>query len=125
MKMCCEMIAQFEERPAPEIRWRDARRAREWLTMEAMVRCYCRGLHGANDSLCADCQALLGYASIRLERCRFGAAKPTCANCPVHCYQRHRREQVKAVMRYAGPRMVWRHPVLSLRHWLDGFKKVQ
>jgi hypothetical protein len=27
------------------------------------------------------------------------------------------------VMRYAGPRMVWKHPVMSLRHWLDGFRK--
>ena len=37
--------------------------------------------------------------------------------------ERARREQVKAVMRYAGPRILWRHPVLSLRHWLDGFRK--
>ena len=49
--------------------------------------------------------------------------KPTCANCPVHCYQRVRREQVKVVMRYAGPRMLWQHPILSLVHWLDGFRK--
>jgi len=27
------------------------------------------------------------------------------------------------VMRYAGPRMVWQHPILSLRHWFDGFRK--
>jgi hypothetical protein len=25
-------------------------------------------------------------------------------------------------MRYAGPRMLWEHPLLSLRHWLDGFR---
>jgi hypothetical protein len=25
------------------------------------------------------------------------------------------------VMRYAGPRMLWQHPILSLRHWLDGW----
>jgi hypothetical protein len=49
--------------------------------------------------------------------------KPVCVKCPVHCYQRFRREQVKAVMRYAGPRMLWRHPILSLRHWVDGFCK--
>ena len=38
-------------------------------------------------------------------------------------YQLARREQIKAVMRHAGPRMVLEHPVLSLRHWLDGFRK--
>ena len=27
---------------------------------------------------------------------------------------------MKVVMRYAGPRMLWRHPVLAIRHlWLD------
>jgi hypothetical protein len=30
---------------------------------------------------------------------------------------------MKTVMRYAGPRMLWRHPILSLRHWLDGFRE--
>jgi hypothetical protein len=27
------------------------------------------------------------------------------------------------VMRHAGPRMLWKHPVMSLRHWVDGFRK--
>ena len=96
---------------------------REWKTMRVMVRCYCRGRHGGGISLCADCQGLLDYATHRLERCRFGAEKPTCAKCPVHCYQRHWREQMKAVMRYAGPRMIWQHPSLSLRHWLDSLRR--
>jgi hypothetical protein len=33
------------------------------------------------------------------------------------------REKVKGVMRYAGPRMTYRHPVLAIFHFLDGFKK--
>jgi hypothetical protein len=94
------------------------RLAREWHTVETMVRLYCRDHHDA--SLCAECQGLLDYASLRLDRCRFGTEKPTCAKCPVHCYQKDRREQVRAIMRYAGPRMLWEHPLLSLRHWLDG-----
>ncbi len=64
------------------------------------------------------------YAAARLQKCRFGIQKPTCAKCPVHCYSPQRREQIKEVMRYAGPRMVWTHPVLSLRHWLDSFRRV-
>jgi len=96
---------------------------REWKTMEAMIQIHCRDQHGATTSLCAECQGLLDYAGMRLERCRFGTEKPTCANCPVHCYQHTRREQIKVVMRYAGPRMLWEHPGMSLRHWLDGFRK--
>ena len=97
-----------------------SRLGREWQTVQAMVHCYCRGQHASDGTLCSHCAELLDYAAVRLERCRFGEEKPTCAKCPVHCYQKARREQIKRVMRYAGPRMLWQHPILSLRHWLDG-----
>jgi len=95
---------------------------REWRTMSAMVQIYCRDHHQPGQGLCCECQQFLQYARLRLERCRFGEEKPTCAKCPVHCYQRDRREQAHVIMRYAGPRMLWEHPLLSLRHWLDGFR---
>ncbi len=98
------------------------RRGREWETVAAMVRSYCRHEHGFRHDLCPECRSLLDYATLRLQRCRFGEEKPTCANCPVHCYQRDRREQIREVMRKAGPRMVWEHPWLSIRHWLDGLR---
>ncbi len=103
----------------------DRRLRREWRTMTAMVEIYCRGRHGARGgALCPECADFLTYAGQRLQRCRFGSAKPTCARCPVHCYNKTRREQVKTIMRYAGPRMLWEHPWLSLRHWLDGGRKI-
>jgi hypothetical protein len=95
------------------------RLAREWQTIKAMIRSYCRGHHAGGTTLCPECQGLMDYAAVRLERCHFGSDKPTCVKCPVHCYQRERREQIRVVMRYAGPRMLWQHPILSLRHWLD------
>src|SRR5262245_31717809 len=58
---------------------------REWKTIRAMTYIYCEELHGHKPGLCAECQGLLNYASIRLDRCRFGEEKPTCAKCPVHC----------------------------------------
>ena len=97
------------------------RLVRERQTLAAMISYYCEGHYHADTALCPECRQLLDYASIRLERCRFGADKPPCAKCPVHCYQRLQREQIRAVMRYAGPRMLWQHPILSLRHWLDGW----
>jgi hypothetical protein len=33
------------------------------------------------------------------------------------------REAVREVMRYAGPRMALRHPILAFLHLLDGFVK--
>jgi hypothetical protein len=112
-----------EESRAVNLDFAGKRLAREWQTITAMVSCYCRDQHAAMVTPCPECQGLLDYAAIRLSRCRFGLEKPVCAKCPVHCYQRARREQVRTVMRYAGPRMLWRHPILSLRHLLDGFRR--
>jgi len=33
------------------------------------------------------------------------------------------REQVKEMMRYAGPRMLFKHPGYAILHMLDGFRK--
>jgi hypothetical protein len=30
------------------------------------------------------------------------------------------RDRVKEVMRFSGPRMLLRHPILAIRHLLDG-----
>jgi hypothetical protein len=100
-----------------------SRLARERRTVEAMLELYCRGRH-RQSGLCPDCAALREYALARLEKCKFGEAKPTCANCPVHCYQPEMRAKIKQVMRYSGPRMLYRHPVLAFCHLLDGRKKV-
>jgi len=88
-----------------------------------MVAIYCRGHHDAGELPCSECRELLDYAENRLDRCPFGAAKPTCGNCTVHCYKPAMRERVKQVMRYAGPRLLLRHPILAMGHWLDSFRR--
>lgn len=44
--------------------------------------------------------------------------------CPVHCYQPAKREEMKQIMRWAGPRMLWRHPILTVRHLVDDRRPV-
>jgi hypothetical protein len=97
---------------------------RERRTIRAMIDVFCRGVHDRRGGACAECGDLLAYAEKRLEKCPFQDDKPPCAKCPIHCYQPARRDQIKTVMRYSGPRMFWRHPWFALRHWLDGFKQV-
>jgi cation diffusion facilitator family transporter len=97
---------------------------REARTVELMIRMYCAASHppgeGASHSpLCPDCAALVDYSFERIDTCRFGAAKPVCSQCTVHCYRPAMREQVRAAMRYSGPRMTYRHPYLAVRHLLD------
>ena len=85
--------------------------------VEKMIRIYCRKKEG-NHSLCPQCQALLNYAHRRLDACRFGQNKPTCKQCPVHCYRPDMKAQIKNVMRWVGPRMVFYHPMTALKHLL-------
>ncbi len=93
----------------------------ELRTVEVMIALYCRK-HHATDGLCPQCRTLTTYARQRLLHCRFGERKPTCRRCPVHCYRPDMRETMKAVMRYAGPRMMGRHPLMALRHaWREMF----
>ncbi len=96
---------------------------REKKTVRAMVRIYCQGRHATPGGLCAECEELLEYAFARLDRCPFGESKATCADCTTHCYRQEMKDRVKTVMRYAGPRMLFRHPLLALRHWLDGRRR--
>lgn len=95
------------------------RLAREHRTIAAMVRLYCRDHHAPPQGLCDDCAALLVYAEKRLRVCPFSEDKPVCNRCPVHCYAPALRQRVQAVMRYAGPRMLLRHPWLTVLHLLD------
>lgn len=62
-----------------------------------------------NDEIGKD--EMLNYALDRLAFCRFGEKKTTCKKCPVHCYQKKYRQQMKVIMRYAGPRMLYCHPI--------------
>jgi hypothetical protein len=97
---------------------------REVRTIEFMIEIYCREKHGNHSGLCSDCLVLKGYALSRLERCPFQDNKPACAKCKVHCYKAEMREQIRRVMRFAGPRMLLRHPILSILHlWLDGSRE--
>lgn len=88
-----------------------------------MIKMYCRGHHTATkDQLCGDCRDLLGYALERLDKCPFGPAKGPCSKCEVHCYKPSMREQIGEVMRYSGPRMLTKNPVLAISHLLKKWK---
>ena len=86
------------------------RMERERETVEAMIEIYCHQQHGTSDGLCPGCETLGQYARQRLQKCPFQEGKTTCAKCPVHCYRPKMRQSIRDVMRYAGPRMLYRHP---------------
>ncbi|HIF9237676.1 TPA: nitrous oxide-stimulated promoter family protein [Photobacterium damselae] len=94
----------------------------EFKTIKAMVEIYCKDHHHpkeSEDTMCENCQAFLDYAEMRLDRCPYGDEKPTCRVCPIHCYKKEQRELSRTIMRYSGPKMLLKHPILAIRHLLS------
>jgi len=98
---------------------------REIKTIQCMLEIYCKNNCNSakQHSLCDSCQELLIYAEKRLKICPFTYHKTTCGKCEIHCYNNIMKDKVKNVMRFSGPRMILHHPILALRHLLDGRKK--
>ncbi len=92
-------------------------------TVSKMTRIYCRSKHGQKEGLCGDCCQLEMYTHARLENCPFGADKPACNKCPIHCYKPEYKEKIREVMRFAGPRMLLYHPVDAVIHLRQVLKK--
>lgn len=88
---------------------------REKKTVGVMIRMYCRRKEG-NAELCESCRDLMAYAVARLDRCPYGECKTSCRKCLTHCYRKDMALKIRAVMRYAGPRMMFYHPMAAIRH---------
>jgi len=95
---------------------------REKRTVRAMISIYCHAHHEGDAELCVECRRLDEYAGSRIDRCPYRLRKPTCASCPIHCWSAESRRRIRDVMRFSGPRMLLRHPVLALLHAADGLR---
>jgi len=91
---------------------------REIETLRLLLGLHCAGRHHVRRGLCPECQELLDYAAARVTSCPQHPRKPTCRACTIHCFDAAHRERIRAAMRYAGPRMLLRHPWRALRHLL-------
>lgn len=100
----------------------EKKRKQEKQVIETMIHCYCRHTHHEKE-LCPQCLALLAYAHQRIDACPFMAEKTFCSNCKIHCYAPEKREQIKAVMRKCGPRMLFTNPLLLFKHILASKKE--
>lgn len=87
----------------------------EKTTVERMINLYCRKKHGSK-VLCPECEELKVYALKRLDKCTFGDDKPACKACKVHCYKPEKRDKIREIMRFSGPRMLLYHPFELIRH---------
>jgi len=97
----------------------EIKRQQEKKIVALMIRLYCKKKHGTKKELCAECQSLCDYAMLRSDKCPFMETKTFCSNCKVHCYKADMREKIREVMRFAGPRMIFHHPVMAIRHVIE------
>ncbi len=92
----------------------------ETETVNLMIALYCHKKHKSKKGeLCKDCQELKEYCEYRLSLCPWGDKKPFCSNCPIHCYNKEHRERIRTVMRFSGPRMLFHHPILAIKHVVE------
>ncbi len=100
---------------------------REAKILEVMIGIYCHKHHKypGNKGLCDSCQYLLDYSQNRLNNCPQIDNKPTCAKCTIHCYNTNNREEIRRVMRYSGPRMLFKRPLMAVFHLSDMLRKTE
>ncbi len=101
----------------------ERKREREKKMVSQMIALYCRKNHGSKGGLCPQCAALEQYAHQRSDHCPFMESKTFCSNCKVHCYKPEMREQIRRVMRFSGPRMIFHHPIMAIRHLIETKKE--
>ena len=102
----------------------EKKRQQEKATVGLMIELYCRGHHGTpKGRLCPDCAVLRDYADARVDHCPHIATKTFCSVCQTHCYKPEMRERIRQVMRWSGPRMLFHHPVLAVRHLAETRKQ--
>ena len=88
----------------------------EKLVVEQMISLYCRKKHKSQSVLCSDCEMIRIYASDRLTNCPFGEDKPACKECKIHCYSKSMREEIRKIMKFSGPRMIFYFPKEFITH---------
>lgn len=99
------------------------KREKEKAMVSQMIALYCKKKHRTKGGLCGECAALDAYARERSDKCPFMETKTFCSNCRVHCYKKDMREQIRQVMRFSGPRMIFHHPVAAISHVVETKKE--
>ncbi|MFV0379603.1 MAG: nitrous oxide-stimulated promoter family protein [Anaerorhabdus sp.] len=86
-----------------------------------MIKIYCSKKHKKN--LCKKCNELQEYAIKRVDNCPFSDTKKFCSTCKIHCYTSDKKQAIKEVMKFSGPRLIIYHPILVFLHFIDSIKK--
>lgn len=92
---------------------------KEKRTLEFMINLYCEKKHKLGIRKCKDCREIFQYASTQLDQCKFGEKKLSCKKCRVHCFSPEKREEIRKIMRFSGPRIIFYRPQYYIRYILS------
>ncbi len=77
---------------------------------------YCKRHHSKEKNICDNCKVLNNYAELRIKKCKFTKEKPVCSKCQIHCYKKDMKREIKIIMRWSGPRMIWHYPIDTIKY---------
>lgn len=100
----------------------ESKREKEKQIVSLMIEIYCKKNHKGKE-LCPDCRELKEYAMMRTDKCPFMESKTFCSNCKVHCYKPDMQQRIRQVMRFSGPRIMFYHPILAVKHIIESRKE--
>lgn len=85
-------------------------------TLYAMAKIYCDHEHPQVEKnahgICVDCEELVAFTLERTAACPYGHER-NCEDCDIKCQRGSKQEGIKKLMRYAAPRMLFRHPIMT------------
>jgi len=87
----------------------------ESAVIKWMINFYCIKNHKGS-GLCDECSDLLNYAIKRNLNCPHGANKPVCSSCEIHCYNDIYRAKIREVMKFSGPRILYKKPLYGIKY---------
>ncbi|MDO4501664.1 MAG: nitrous oxide-stimulated promoter family protein [Coriobacteriia bacterium] len=97
----------------------EERIARDLRTLQAIGSIYCRAHHADQPKdqagMCPECAATIAFTHDRAASCPNGH-QGNCQDCSIKCNRGDQQQRIKAIMAYAAPRMLVRHPLMTLEY---------
>lgn len=85
-----------------------------------MIDIFYKNKKHKNQYTSTEIEELKNYCKSRVDNCPVILEKSFCSSCKIHCYDEEHRALIKKVMKYSGPRMIYYHPILLVKHLLFG-----
>lgn len=97
----------------------DARVQRDLRTLQAIGSIYCAAHHAGalkdDAGMCEECAAVIKYTHERASACPYNH-EGNCQDCKLKCNRGEQQQRIKAIMKYAAPRMLVKHPIMTMEY---------